>query len=31
LRLIYKLENARTLNQIAGSLWGKMGMGLRYV
>ncbi|PXX57758.1 choline dehydrogenase [Pseudomonas sp. LAMO17WK12:I10] len=31
LRLIYKLENARTLNQIAGSLWDKMGMGLRYL
>lgn len=31
LRLIYQLENARTLNQIAGSLWGKMGMGLRYL
>ncbi|MBK5540593.1 GMC family oxidoreductase N-terminal domain-containing protein [Pseudomonas sp. TH05] len=31
LRLIYKLENARTLNQIAGTLWGKMGMGLRYL
>lgn len=31
LRLIYKLENARTLNQMAGSLWGKMGMGLRYL
>jgi choline dehydrogenase len=31
LRLIYKLENARTLNQIAGSVWGKMGMGLRYL
>ncbi|AZC24074.1 GMC family oxidoreductase [Pseudomonas sessilinigenes] len=31
LRLIYKLDNARTLNQIAGSLWGKMGMGLRYL
>ncbi|WDG50544.1 GMC family oxidoreductase [Pseudomonas chlororaphis] len=31
LRLIYKLENARTLNQIAGSLWGKLGMGLRYL
>jgi len=31
LRLIYKLENARTLNQIAASLWGKMGMGLRYL
>ncbi|QXI02692.1 GMC family oxidoreductase N-terminal domain-containing protein [Pseudomonas monsensis] len=31
LRLIYKLQNARTLNQIAGSVWGKMGMGLRYL
>ncbi|MGE7957051.1 GMC family oxidoreductase [Pseudomonas sp. NPDC089530] len=31
LRLIYKLENARTLNQIAGSLWGTLGMGLRYL
>ncbi|WP_016973434.1 GMC family oxidoreductase, partial [Pseudomonas tolaasii] len=31
LRLIYKLENARTLNQIAGTLLGKMGMGLRYL
>jgi choline dehydrogenase len=31
LRLIYQLENARTLNQIAGSVWGKMGMGLRYL
>ena len=31
LRLIYKLENARTLNQIAGTVWGKMGMGLRYL
>lgn len=31
LRLIYRLENARTLNQIAGTLWGKMGMGLRYL
>ncbi len=31
LRLIYTLENARTLNQIAGSLWGKIGMGLRYL
>ncbi|MDZ3826066.1 GMC family oxidoreductase [Pseudomonas monsensis] len=31
LRLIYKLQNARTLNQIAGSMWGKMGMGLRYL
>jgi choline dehydrogenase len=31
LRLIYQLENARTLNQIAGTLLGKMGMGLRYL
>ena len=31
LRLIYKLENARTLNQIAGSVWGKLGMGLQYL
>ncbi|MBV4458941.1 GMC family oxidoreductase N-terminal domain-containing protein [Pseudomonas sp. COR58] len=31
LRLIYKLENARTLNQIAASPWGKVGMGLRYL
>ncbi|MDR9752647.1 GMC family oxidoreductase N-terminal domain-containing protein [Pseudomonas sp. SZMC_28357] len=31
LRLIYQLENARTLNQIAGSVWGKMGMGMQYL
>ncbi|WP_273819569.1 MULTISPECIES: GMC family oxidoreductase [Pseudomonas] len=31
LRLIYKLSNARTLNQMANSLWGKAGMGLRYL
>ncbi|MES2871656.1 MAG: GMC family oxidoreductase N-terminal domain-containing protein [Pseudomonadota bacterium] len=30
LRLIFKLSNARTLNQVANSLWGKIGMGLRY-
>ena len=30
LRLIFKLSNARTLNQVANSLWGKLGMGLRY-
>lgn len=30
LRLIFKLTNARTLNQVANSLWGKVGMGLRY-
>jgi choline dehydrogenase len=27
LRLIFKLENARTLNQMANSLWGKDGHG----
>ncbi|WP_337159365.1 GMC family oxidoreductase [Pseudomonas putida] len=31
LRLIYQIRNTRTLNQIANSLWGKMGMGLRYL
>jgi choline dehydrogenase len=31
LRLIYKVSNARTLNQVANSLWGKLGMGLRYL
>ncbi|WAH58784.1 GMC family oxidoreductase [Pseudomonas silvicola] len=31
LRLIYKVNNTRTLNQVANSLWGKMGMGLRYL
>jgi choline dehydrogenase len=30
LRLIYKVTNGQTLNQMAGSLWGKMNMGLRY-
>ena len=30
LRLIFKLSNARTLNQVANSLWGKVGMGLCY-
>ena len=30
LRLIFKLSKARTLNQVANSLWGKLGMGLRY-
>ena len=30
LRLIFKLTKARTLNQVANSLWGKLGMGLRY-
>ncbi|PVZ10557.1 MULTISPECIES: GMC family oxidoreductase [unclassified Pseudomonas] len=31
LRLIYKVTQARTLNQVANSVWGKMGMGLRYL
>ena len=31
LRLIYQVRNTRTLNQMANSLWGKMGMGLRYL
>jgi choline dehydrogenase len=30
LRLIYKVSDGHTLNQMAGSLWGKMNMGLRY-
>ncbi|MGE8408195.1 MAG: GMC family oxidoreductase [Pseudomonas sp.] len=31
LRLIYQVSNVRTLNQVANSLIGKMGMGLRYL
>ncbi|CAM3806460.1 MULTISPECIES: GMC family oxidoreductase [Pseudomonas] len=31
LRLIYQVTQARTLNQVANSLWGKLGMGLRYL
>ena len=31
LRLIYKVSNTRTLNQVANSLWGKFGMGMRYL
>lgn len=30
LRLIYKVSSGLTLNQMVGSLWGKMNMGLRY-
>src|SRR5690606_15690947 len=30
LRMIYKLSNARTLNTLVGSLWGKAAMGLEY-
>lgn len=31
LRLIYQVTNTRTLNVVANSLWGKLGMGLRYL
>ncbi|MDT4836227.1 alcohol dehydrogenase [compost metagenome] len=31
LRMIYKVNGVPTLNQIASSLWGKLGMGLRYL
>lgn len=31
LRLIYRVSNVRTLNQVANSPWGKLGMGLRYL
>ncbi|MBV6285457.1 GMC family oxidoreductase [Pseudomonas aegrilactucae] len=31
LRLIYQVSNVRTLNQVANSPWGKLGMGLRYL
>ena len=31
LRLIYQVNNARTLNKVANSLWGKFGMGVRYL
>ncbi|MGE7993601.1 GMC family oxidoreductase [Pseudomonas sp. NPDC089554] len=31
LRLIYQVNNTRTLNQMANSLWGKLGMGLHYL
>ncbi len=30
LRMIYKVEGAKTLNTIAGTLWGKALMGLQY-
>jgi choline dehydrogenase len=30
IRTVYKVEGARTLNQIAGSLWGKAMIGLEY-
>lgn len=30
LRLVYKVQNARTLNTLAGSTWGKALMGLEY-
>ncbi|OBY92240.1 choline dehydrogenase [Pseudomonas sp. AU11447] len=31
LRLIYRMNGAPSLNQIASTLWGKMGMGLEYL
>ena len=31
LRLIFKVSGVPTLNQMAGSLWGRLGMGLRYL
>ncbi|WPO99934.1 GMC family oxidoreductase N-terminal domain-containing protein [Pseudomonas sp. HR96] len=31
LRLIYQVTNTRTLNVVANSLWGKFGMGVRYL
>jgi len=30
LRMIYRVDNARTLNTMANSLWGKAAMGLQY-
>ncbi|TLX55939.1 choline dehydrogenase [Stutzerimonas nosocomialis] len=31
LRLVYKISGVSTLNQLASTLWGKMGMGVRYL
>jgi choline dehydrogenase len=31
LRLIYRIGNGRTLNQMVASMWGKMNMALQYV
>ncbi|NQD93110.1 choline dehydrogenase [Pseudomonas sp. CrR25] len=31
LRLIYRVSGVKTLNQIAGTPWGKLGMGLEYL
>ncbi|MFT3779082.1 MAG: GMC family oxidoreductase N-terminal domain-containing protein [Ottowia sp.] len=31
IRSVYKVQGARTLNQIAGTLWGKAGIGLEYL
>lgn len=30
LRMVYRVDNARTLNTMANSLWGKAAMGLQY-
>ncbi|MDV7394259.1 GMC family oxidoreductase N-terminal domain-containing protein, partial [Arthrospira platensis SPKY1] len=31
IRTVYKVRNARTLNTLANSLWGKAAIGLEYV
>ena len=31
IRSVYKVQGARTLNQIASTLWGKAGIGLEYL
>jgi choline dehydrogenase-like flavoprotein len=31
IRMQYKVKNVRTLNEMAGSLWGKAAMGLEYL
>jgi len=31
IRMQYKVHNVRTLNELAGSLWGKAAMGLEYL
>lgn len=31
IRMVFKVNHTRTLNQLANSLWGKLGMGLEYL
>ena len=31
IRAVYKVQGTKTLNRIAGSLWGKAGIGLQYL